>query len=479
MNNIILLVFSILFASHGFSQQDSEILSEIEAIEKGLFETIQIKGNPIEKYTIQERMDLYKVPGVSIAVVKDGKLRWAKGYGYANTDTGTKVDANTLFQAGSISKPIAALAVLKLCENNTLELNRDVNDYLVDWKVPDNEFTQNEKVTLERLLTHTAGVTVHGFPGYQQKDDFPEIIDVLNGKGNTDKITVDILPGSIWRYSGGGYSIMEKVVEDVSGLSLDQYLSKNVLLPMGMNNSTYEQPISTKWQKNISAAYNRKGQLIKGLWNNYPEQAAAGLWTTPSDLAKYCLEIQEIAKGEKGGLLTKSTVEKMLTKHKNDWGLGPALRGEGTELIFGHGGKNAGFTNDMKARAYHGNAIIVMTNADNGSELITEIMNAISMQYGWTFSEPRMVELVELAPKDLEKFTGKYELVERGIKVKVQLNENQLILKNTPVGDISLDPMSEMKFIHLESGTVVEFLGDQKVTGLTVNDSIKLSKVEK
>lgn len=470
---------SVIFVWHGFSQQDQETLSEIKSIEEGLFKTIQIKGNPIEKFTIQERMALYKVPGVSIAVIKNGKLRWAKGYGYANTETGTKVDANTLFQAGSISKPIAALAVLKLYENEELALGRDVNDYLTDWKVPENEFTQKEKVTLERLLTHTAGVTVHGFPGYQQKDKFPEVIDVLEGNGNTEKITVDVVPGSIWRYSGGGYTIMEKVVEDLSGFSLDQYLSKNVLLPMEMNNSTYEQPISKKWQKNISAAYNGNGEMIEGLWNNYPEQAAAGLWTTPSDLAKYCIEIQEIAKGKNNGLLTKATIDKMLTKHKNDWGLGPALRSEGDELIFGHGGKNAGFTNDMKASTYQGNAIIVMTNADNGGDLITEIKNAISHQYGWTFSEPKMIELVELKAKDFENFIGKYELKERGLNVEVELNDNQLIVRNTPIGDLSVKPISATKFIDLESGVTFEFLNDEKGIGFIVNDSIRLSKVEK
>ena len=134
--------------------------------------------------------------------------------------------------------------------------------------------------------------------------DSPKIIDVLNGNGNTAKIMVDTIPGSIWRYSGGGYTVMEKVVEDVSGLSLDDYMSKNILLPIGMKNSTYQQPISKEYQNNISAAYDGNGKLIKGLWNNYPEQAAAGLWTTPSDLAIYCIEIQDILKGKKDGVLT-------------------------------------------------------------------------------------------------------------------------------------------------------------------------------
>jgi len=254
MKKIYFLLFSTILISNCFAQQDKEILSEINIIENELVKNIEIKGDSIQKFNILDRMDFYKVPGVSIAVVENGKIKWAKGYGFANTKTGTKVDVNTLFQAGSISKPIAALAALKLFENNSLELHKDVNHYLKKWQVPENKFTKTKKVTLEKLLTHTAGMTVHGFPGYQQTEDFPEIIDVLNGKGNTTKIVVDTIPGSIWRYSGGGYTVMEKIVEDVSGLTLDEYMSKNILLPIGMTNSTYQQPIPKEWQNNISAA---------------------------------------------------------------------------------------------------------------------------------------------------------------------------------------------------------------------------------
>tara|TARA_B110000116_G_scaffold204066_1_gene179127 strand:+ start:33 stop:1460 length:1428 start_codon:yes stop_codon:yes gene_type:complete len=469
----------ILFVLPLFAQKDGQILLEINTIENSLIRNIQIKGDSIQKFNIIERMDFYKVPGVSIAVVENGKIKWAKGYGYANTETGTKVDLNTLFQAGSISKPLAALSALKLFENDSLELNKDANYYLKNWQIPESKFTETEKVTLEKLLTHTAGMTVHGFPGYQQTDTFPEIIDVLNGNGNTAKIMVDTIPGSIWRYSGGGYTVMEKVVEDVSGLSLDDYMSKNILLPIGMKNSTYQQPISKEYQNNISAAYDGNGKLIKGLWNNYPEQAAAGLWTTPSDLAIYCIEIQNILKGKKDGVLTKETVERMLTKHKNDWGLGPSLEGEKDSLIFGHGGKNAGFTNDMKAYAYQGNAVIVMTNADNGGMLISEIINAVSKYYNWAISQFKTIEVVELSDADLKQYMGKYEIKGPNLIVEVQFKDNQLFLTSTDWDDdVNLSPMTNSKFIDLKRGTVIEFLVDEKVSGFRVDNSLKAVKIE-
>lgn len=478
MKKIYFLLFALLLIDTCFAQNDTESLADIKAIENGLIATIQIKGDATQTFNINERMELYKVPGVSIAIVENGKIKWAKGYGDANTKTGTKVDTNTLFQAGSISKPLAALAALKLFENDSVALDKDINQYLKNWQIPANKFTTTEKVTLEKLLSHTAGTTVHGFPGYQQTDTFPEIIDVLNGNGNTDKIMVDTIPGSNWRYSGGGYTIMEKVVEDVSGMPLDVYMSKNILLPMGMKNSTYQQPISKAFQHNISAAYDQNGQLIAGLWNNYPEQAAAGLWTSPSDLARYCIEIQNILKDKTDGILKKQTVLKMLTKHKNDWGLGPSLKYEKDSLMFGHGGKNAGFTNDMKAFAHKGHAVIVMTNADNGGKLIQEIENAVANYYNWPISQPKIIEPVELSDEDLRKFMGKYELKEQGVTVEVQFNDNQIFLTNTPIGNLNLVPLSNTKFLDIASETIIEFLVDQKVNGFMVNNTFKLMKIE-
>ncbi|MFT6717306.1 MAG: CubicO group peptidase (beta-lactamase class C family) [Saprospiraceae bacterium] len=476
MKKICFLFLSITLISNTFAQHNKGILSEINIIENALSKYIQLKSDSNKTFSILDRMAFYNVPGVSIAVVVDGEIRWSKGYGYANTATGTKVDSGTLFQAGSISKPIAALAALKLFENDSLELNEDVNHYLKNWQVPENKYTKTEKVTLEKLLTHTAGTTVHGFPGYKQTDKFPKIIDVLNGKGNTSKIEVDTIPGSIWRYSGGGYCVMQKVIEDVSGLSFADYMSRNILLPIGMKNSTYQQPIPKEWHSNISAAYNTNGKLINGLWNNYPEQAAAGLWTTASDLAMYCIEIQHIAEGKGDGILTKKTVDMMLTKHKNGWGLGPSLLGEKDSLTFGHGGKNAGFTNEMLAYAYQKHAIVVMTNGDNGSKLTFEIINAISTYYGLGLNVPMtIIEAIELPDSILKEYAGKYELKKHQVIEVVELKGNQLILPNSPFGSLKLIPLTETKFIDIGSGTTFEF----SIDGLIINNAFKFEKMER
>lgn len=477
------LIFLFLFISCK-NEKQVESSTELLAIENGLLPAIQVKGEPVKNYNIMERMELYKVPGLSMALVEGGKIKWAKGYGIANETSGLKVDEKTIFQAGSISKPVAALAVLKLVEEGKLDLDQDVNVYLKDWQIPDNEYTKEEKVTLRKLLTHTAGMTVHGFPGYMQSDTFPTIIQVLNGEGNTPKIVVDTPPGSIWRYSGGGYTLMEKVVEDVSGMPFELYMEENILKAIGMDHSTYEQPLGEDAFANASAAYDQEGKMIEGLWHNYPEQAAAGLWTTPGDLAKYCIEIQEILKGKENAVLSRESVEGMLTKHKNDWGLGPSLIWDEDSLIFQHGGKNAGFTNNMLAFANRGEALIVMTNADNGNKLIGEIMNAVSGYYGWGISEPRIVEAIPLSMEQLEKFAGKYKLDFQvpdigDYIVDVSVKNGKLYMDDSNNDQHNvLTPLEEMKFLDMEKGDEILFEGENESLSFLWNYRFRFHKIE-
>lgn len=459
--------------------------SEIKNIENGLLSSIQVKDDSIKTFNLLERMEHYKVPGVSIAIVENGKINWSKGYGIANTESGAKIDEFTIFQAGSISKPVAALSALKLIENGNLDLDKDVNSYLKDWKIPANEFTDKESITIRKLLTHTAGMTVHGFPGYQQTEPFPSITQVLNGEGNTSKIFVDTIPGSIWRYSGGGYTVMEKVVEDISGLPLEDYMADNILKPIGMKNSTYQQPLGTEYHSNASAAYNSEGEIIEGLWHNYPEQAAAGLWTTPTDLAKYCIEIQDILNGKESTVLSKSTIEKMLTKHKNDWGLGLSLQWEKDSLIFRHGGKNAGFTNEMVAFANRGNAVIVMTNADNGGKLIGEILRSVSNYYEWGISNQRVIETVKLPISKLNKFIGKYKLDFKvpGIGdyfIDITIEDKKLTVVDQNNGETNvLAAQEELRFIDLETGDEVIFQIMEGQQGVLFNNRFQFYRIEK
>ncbi|MCI4671156.1 MAG: beta-lactamase family protein [Bacteroidia bacterium] len=458
-----IILMAIPFFLHGQSTDE-----EIQLIEKGLTPSVRVMNSPEKKFSISERMEYYKVPGLSIAVIKDGKLHWAQGYGIAQE--GINVNENTLFQAGSISKPLAALAALHLYQEGKVDLDTDVNNYLQGWKFPESEFTKEQKLTLRHLLTHTGGTTVHGFPGYSQKDKFPTITEVLEGKGNTDAIKSYATPGENWKYSGGGYTIMEKVVEDVSGMPLEEYMAKHIFPKLDMNNSTYSQPLLEKYHAQASAAYKGDGTVYEGRWHNYPEQAAAGLWTTPTDLAKYCLAMQEIYKGKKGSVLSPQTVKEMLSKHKNDWGLGPSLNGEGDNMKFGHGGKNAGFTNNMAAYIHKGHGVIVMTSADRGGSLISEITRSIANQYGWEdlAQKPKEVELKPLKKSELKKLVGKYLYNEQvpGIGnyyTTISVKGNKLIAHDPQDNTTySLDHIGEMKFLDIGEEEGLQFEKDKE-----------------
>ncbi len=446
----------------GYAQDD------ISSIEKNLTNRIEVEGTVPKAYTIEERIESYKIPGVSIAIARDGKLVYAKGFGISNSKENTLVDEHTLFQAASISKPLSALAALKLVEEGKIDLDQDVNTYLSSWKVPENKFTEKEKVTIRRILNHTAGLTVHGFPGYAPKDDFPSTADVLNGKGNTPKVVVDTIPGSIWRYSGGGYTVMQQVVEDVTKMKFSDYLDKYILSELGMKESTFEQPITGEKAKQASGAYDTKGKLIKAVWHNYPEVAAAGLWTTPSDLIEYCFHIRNIYNEEVRGVLPQSMVKEMLTPGMNGWGLGPRVQKNEEVFQFGHDGKNAGFTNMMRAFVNKGDAIVVMTNGDNGMKIIEEIVRAASKVYGWKMGgETLKVKPIELEAVVLKKFVGEYPYQfgeDKGL-IKAKVKKGILELKDSGMDDaLNLTPLSDTEFIDLEQGIMIDFKVNDKGT---------------
>ncbi|GLR18706.1 serine hydrolase domain-containing protein [Portibacter lacus] len=477
MKHILLfLLFSIACAA-----QNTTVLTEQTEIETNLLPLIAVKGQPAKTKTIEGLMKEFNVPGLSVAVIKNGKLHWTKGYGVSNTNTIQPVDENTLFQAGSISKPLAALAALTLVQEGKVDLDEDVNEYLKDWKVPASDFTKEEKVTLRRLLSHTAGTTVHGFPGYTEKDKFPTITEVLNGEGNTDKVFVDTEPGSNWRYSGGGYTIMEKLVEDVSGMPLEIFMEKNIFPKIGMENSTFYQPLPSNLKENASLAYNRKGKIIDKSYHNYPEQAAAGLWTTPSDLAKYIIEIRSIANGKEDGVLSPETVNEMLTKHKGNWGLGPSLRNDGEELIFGHGGKNAGFTNNMIASVYNGDGIIILTSGDAGNEIINPLQTTISKYYEMGIFEQQEIELYDIDEKDLLKFVGKYkyEEGERKMIVEVKVKKGKINIKLG--SNHVLDAIGPLEFFDLKDPETITFSQDEQgsITSFTLKGpGVSFARIE-
>ena len=380
-----LCVIIIAFEAPGLRAEN--IAERISHVENGLSQSTYLKG---WASTLRDRMANYDVPGVSIAVINDYRVEWARGYGVLEAGTAEVVDENTLFQAASISKPVAAVAVLRLVQEGKLDLDEDVNTKLRSWKVPQNALTRRSPVTLRGLLNHSAGVTVHGFPGYRSDARVPSLVEILDGAGpaNTQPIRVDMEPGTKWRYSGGGYTIAQQLLIDQAGKPFDMLLHEMVLGPLGMDHSTYEQPLPSDGIAHAAVGHSRQGRVIRGKRHVYPEQAAAGLWTTPSDLARFAIELMQAARGESQKVLSRATAEEMFTRSLGDYGLGLSVEGDEDWLEIGHGGSNAGFMCRMIAFPHQGKGVVVMTNGDRGAALYQEVIRSVARAYGWARHKP-------------------------------------------------------------------------------------------
>lgn len=421
-------------------------------IENSLSPMLQISGQPVPTYSIEDRLTQLGIPGVSIAVAHEGKILWKAGYGMADISQNRKMDANTLLLAGSISKPVAALRALQLVEQGKINLDGNVNDYLTSWQVPDNEFTKTEKVTLRRILNHTAGLTVWGFPGYDKGDDVPSTVDVLNGKGNTDEVVVYKTPGESWQYSGGGYTIMQLAIADVTQQHFAKTLQEHVLDPLNMQNSTFENPLPKKYHKIAATGYRENGDEVEGKWPIYPEMAAAGLWTTPSQLIQYGIEVQRIHSSQKDGILSADMINTMLTPGDNDHGLGPTVN----EHSFGHGGADEGFRARLTTWKDSAYAAVVMVNSDNGS-IVREILLAIAKEYELPGVEPTIRSLVKLEPTVLQSYVGTYKTPDDGEVQVTLVDDGVSIFYEKYDYRFTALPQSDTEFFHNRNGSIVTF----------------------
>jgi CubicO group peptidase (beta-lactamase class C family) len=363
---------------------------------------------------IRSEMHKRHIPGLSLAIIEGGKIVKAKGYGVTEKGGENPVTTSTLFQAGSISKPVSAMGALRLVQDGKLALDGDVNAKLSGWKVPDNEFTRQKKVTLRGLLSHTAGLTVHGFPGYATDKPVPTIIQILDGESpaNTPAIRVDILPGSKWRYSGGGYTVMQKLTIDVTGTPFPRFMDETVLGPLGMNESTFEQPLPAEKAALTASGHYGDRRLVQGKWHIYPEMAAAGLWTTPSDLVRFDVGVQEAFTGQSAKTLSKQMAQQMLTEVKDHYGLGVSVQGSGRALRFGHGGRDEGFDALLVGFAETGQGAAIMINANDNSAMIGRIQKAIARGYHWPdyVATTASKQAATAVPEEkLNAYSGRYE----------------------------------------------------------------------
>jgi CubicO group peptidase (beta-lactamase class C family) len=352
------------------------------------------------------------IAGLSLAIIQNGNIVVARAYGVMDRGSNNLVTPRTLFQAGSISKAVAAFGALHLVEEHKLDLDAEVNAVLKSWRLPSNQFT-TKPVTLRGLLSHSAGLSVYGFMGYAVGETTPTLAQVLEGThpANSAPIRVEAVPGSRWSYSGGGYTIVQQMMIDVTGQRFPDLMRQTVLAPLSMTHSSYEQPLPPAMAAAAAAGHHRDGSTVEGRWHVYPEMAAAGLWTTPTDLARFVIEVQQAYAGNSTRIISQAIARQMLTDQKNSDGLGVFLTGSGKTLFFGHDGRDVGFDADLSASAETGQGAVIMINANDESHMISRIRGFIAKKYHWPNASwyvlPRPVPA---HTSEIDAVAGRYEL---------------------------------------------------------------------
>lgn len=430
---------------------------------------------------IQAEMQKRQIPGLSLAIIDGGKIVKLKGYGVTEKDGKVAVTEATLFQAGSVSKPVAALGALHLVEQGKLTLDEDVNGKLVTWKVPENTFTADKKVTLRGLLSHSAGLTVHGFPGYAVDGKIPTVPQILNGEApaNTGPVRVDIVPGSAMRYSGGGYTVMQQLLVDVSGKPFPQYMQDAVLNPFGMRDSSYVQPPTAARAKLSASGHSSNRGIVRGRWHLYPEMAAAGLWTNAADLSRFAIAVQQSLAGKSNPVISAKLTRDMLTDQKGGFGLGLVLSGEGQALQFSHGGRDAGFDTMFQAFAETGQGAVVMINANDNSRMMSRIMTAIANEYRWPNAKPVVAIAPPHAKPDqaiIDGLAGRYEVSNNNMVALVS-EAGMLISMSDGLPDEQFVPVGPLTF--RSANETLAFQADEKgvVTGFVMSKDGRERKV--
>jgi CubicO group peptidase (beta-lactamase class C family) len=431
ITTIVLFAFTTRTQSQTYSK---EIEDKIKSVENNLTSGwFKIEGQ--RNWTLDERMKYYNAQGISIAVINNFKIEWAKGYGWADSSEKRPVTINTMFRAGSISKSLNAMGLLKLAEEKNLDIYSDINNYLTSWKFPYDTISKNKKISIADLLSHTAGLSVYGFHGYKKGDSLPTIYQTLDGKrpANNSPVRSEIIPGTRqYHYSGGASTIAQLIVSDVSKQPYDKYFDDKVFKPLGMTNSSYTQFPTKDIQKRFATGYYANGKEVEGKYPIYPEMGAAGLWTTPTDLCKYIIETQLALKGKSNKVLSNEMTKKRLipetdsslaigfTTKNNASGMGLFIDIEKnkTAKYFWHGGGGEGFTAHFYGSLEDGKGVAVMVNLHSiydGGKLLKEVMNSVAISYNWEdYYSPILKKTVVQPDSILDKYIGTYKSKNNG-----------------------------------------------------------------
>lgn len=432
-------------------------------VEAGLRKKVRFAGEGTA--SLAARMAHYQVPAFSLAVIRDGALDWTAAYGDRVIGEKTPVDCTTRFQAASLAKPVTMIAVLRMARDGKIDLDADIGRYLQRYQLPAGEQSKDHPVTFRRLLTHTAGITPGGYLGYARGETLPTDVETVTATGpaNSRAVAVMVPPGTRLAYSGGAYTVAEIAIEDLTGAPFDEVLEQWVLGPVGMAHATFSTPLPAELHPEVAHAHSPAGQVVEGGWRNHPEQAAAGLWASATDLALFLIEIAKGYRG-KSDFLASELIAELLAEPIEDHAFGFRLQGEGDTLTITHYGGNVGYRAGMTLHLASGDGAVFLTNSDGGGALGRELLQGLSAVYGWPHFRQVVAERGSVSSEILRSLAGAYRFAEQGWRVEVehdaQADQIALIFPN---GDrYSLVPTKErdLHFIYPDNAVTAWFDGE-------------------
>ena len=453
----LILIYLPLFAQQSYP---AEVQRRIDQVEAGLIGNIRIEGEPA--WSLKERMTHYKVSAVTVAVIHNYKVEWAKAYGWADVSAKTQATPQTLFQAASISKSLNGVGVLKLVQDKKVDPGTDINTYLTSWKFPYDERAKGKKITLNNLLSHTAGLTVHGFGGYAKGNKIPTTVQILNGEApaNSGPVRSEFEPDLRVMYSGGGTTISQLIVMDVTGQPYAKFMEETVLRPMGMMTSSFQPDVNVT--SLLATGYHADGTEIAGKFQTYPEMGAAALWTNPTELGNYIIETQLSLVGKSSKVLSQEFTKRRLTPYKENAALGVFIQTNDGEKYFEHGGSNQGFRSQYSGSMSGGYGYAIMVNSDDGS-IIQEVANAIAATYGWKgLLNSKTKKLATVTADKLKTLEGYYQLRDNNnLQLQFTAQGNQLQLREVWTGrTVMFMPESDVEFFSHDFPFTLKFTVD-------------------
>ena len=433
-------------------------------LENGIRGQVKFMGEPERLSSVNEKMSEYSIPALSLAVINNGQIEWTAIYKNEDFPEVKNLDCASIFQAASLSKPVTFMAALRMHAAGEIDLDKNIQQYLNDFELPDGKQTAEHPVTFRNLFSHTSGITPGGYQGYAKDVTMPADLDVVRGATGVNSPPVEVIttPGERLAYSGGGYTLAELALQDIFNEQFSDIMETWILQPAGMTNSEFTQPLPDSAAVHVAKGYTYSGQVLEGGWRNHPEQAAAGLWSNATDMAKFLIEIYKAYQGQ-SSIFSQSTIETIIGQERDGHVYGFILNRSGDDISITHYGGNSGYRTGMTISLTTGKGLVYLTNSDNGGALGNELLLSASQIYNWQHFKQTEVERKQIDPEILMELSGEYKWNNQ-IDLTITFDENsEQISLIFPNGDeYELTPVSgeELDFIHPNTGVQISFIKD-------------------